>query len=104
MDKSLNFFWMLVLVSSSNLHAYEVKQTTFAFWDKPDVNLLYKLPKNIDANTKVLFIIHGQSRNADSYIEHWVDLVEGENVILVAPHFKRSDYRYFFLLETANSK
>jgi pimeloyl-ACP methyl ester carboxylesterase len=103
MNKSLNFFWMLVLVSSYSLHAYEVKQTTFAFWDKPDVNLLYKLPKNIDANTKVLFIIHGQSRNADSYIEHWIDLVEEENVILVAPHFKRSDYRYFFLLETANS-
>ena len=103
MNKSLNLFYILMLVFSSNLYAHEVKQTTFAFWDKPDVNLFYKLPKNINSNTKVLFIIHGQSRNADSYIDHWVSLAEEKNVILVAPHFKRSDYRYFFLLETANS-
>ena len=103
MNKSLNLFYILMLVFSSNLYTHEIKQTTFAFWDKPDVNLFYKLPKNINSNTKVLFIIHGQSRNADSYIDHWVSLAEEKNVILVAPHFKRSDYRYFFLLETANS-
>ena len=94
---------LLLIFFSVDLHAYEVKRTIFAFWDKPDVVLYYKLPQEINDDTKVLFIIHGQSRNVEDYINHWVSISEGKNVLLIAPEFKKADYKYFSLLETATS-
>ena len=95
---------LLLIFISVDLHAFEVKRTIFAFWDKPDVVLHYKLPQEINDDTKVLFIIHGQSRNASDYINHWVSISEDKNVLLIAPEFKKADYKYFFLLEIATSK
>ena len=94
---------LLLIFFSVDLHAFEVKRTIFAFWDKPDVVLHYKLPQEINDDTKVLFIIHGQSRNASDYINHWVSISEDKNVLLIAPEFKKADYKYFSLLETATS-
>ena len=94
---------LLLIFFSVDLHAFEVKRTIFAFWDKPDVVLHYKLPQEINDDTKVLFIIHGQSRNASEYINHWVSISEDKTVLLVAREFKKADYRYFSLLETATS-
>ena len=50
----------------------EIKQTTYAYWDKPDVQLFYITPKKIDKDTKLLFVIHGNSRNAEDYISAWL--------------------------------
>ena len=43
---------LLLIFFSVDLHAYEVKRTIFAFWDKPDVVLYYKLPQEINDDTK----------------------------------------------------
>ena len=39
----------------------------------------------------------------EDYINHWVSISEGKNVLLIAPEFKKADYKYFSLLETATS-
>lgn len=103
MQSILKFLYISIAVLPLNLIAYEVKQTVFAFWDKPDVVLHYKTPVEINNETKIIFIIHGQSRNVDSYINHWVGLVGDKNVLLIAPEFTKEDYRYFGLLQTATS-
>ena len=88
--------------SASYINAMEIKQTTYAYWGKPDVELFYITPKKIDKDTKLLFVIHGNSRNAEDYISAWLPYVKNKNVILVAPRFDKRNFRYFFLLESAN--
>ena len=101
MKNFVHLFLLLVLpiyVSSS-----EIKQVTFAYWDKPDVEIFYITPEEINEDTKVIFVIHGNSRNAEDYLGAWIPHVLNKNVIVAAPQFTTTDFRYFFLLEMAES-
>ena len=88
---------------SNFANALEIKKTTFAYWDKPDVEILYITPNAINEDTEVIFVIHGNSRNADDYLSAWIPLVQNKNVIIAAPNFDKKNFRYFFLLESAES-
>ena len=81
----LTFFLLFTPYGLGN----EVKSITFASWSKPDVELFYVLPKEINKDTKVLFIIHGNSRGAERYLKLWISSSKNKNVILVAPHFSK---------------
>ncbi|MDA7690740.1 hypothetical protein N8800_03725, partial [Gammaproteobacteria bacterium] len=96
-------FIFLLFTLTSYLNSSEIKQTTFAYWDKPDVEIFYLTPKKIDINTQILFVIHGNNRNAEDYISAWIPFIENKNIILVAPKFDKKNFRYFFLLESATS-
>ena len=101
MKNFVHLFLLLVLpiyVSSS-----EIKQVTFAYWDKPDVEIFYITPEEINEYTKVIFVIHGNTRNAEDYLSAWIPHVLNKNVIVAAPQFTKTDFRYFFLLEMAES-
>jgi pimeloyl-ACP methyl ester carboxylesterase len=94
---------LLLLVLPIYVNALEIKQTTFAYWDKPDVEIFYITPEKINKDTKVIFVIHGNSRNAEDYLSAWIPHVINKNVIVAAPQFRKIDFRYFFLLEMAES-
>jgi pimeloyl-ACP methyl ester carboxylesterase len=94
---------LLLLVLSIYVNAAEIKQTTFAYWNKPDVEIFYITPEKINKDTKVIFVIHGNSRNAEDYLSAWIPHVINKNVIVAAPQFRKIDFRYFFLLEMAES-
>ena len=96
-------FIFLLFTLTSYLNSSEIKQTTFAYWDKPDVEIFYLMPKKIDINTQILFVIHGNNRNAEDYISAWIPFIENKNIIVVAPKFDKKNFRYFFLLESATS-
>ena len=96
-------FIFLLFTLTSYLNSSEIKQTTFAYWDKPDVEIFYLTPKKIDINTQILFVIHGNNRNTEDYISAWIPFIENKNIILVAPKFDKKNFRYFFLLESATS-
>ena len=101
MKNFVQLFLLLVLpiyVSSS-----EIKQATFAYWDKPDVEIFYITPEEINEDTKVLFVIHGNSRNAEDYLSAWIPHIKNKNVIVAAPQFNKANFSNFFLLEMAES-
>ena len=100
--KSLLIIVCFVLLSNF-VNASEIKKTTFAYWAKPDVEILYITPNAINEDTEVIFVIHGNSRNADDYLSAWIPLVQNKNVIIAAPNFDKKNFRYFFLLESAES-
>lgn len=93
----------LLLVLSIYVSSSEIKQVTFAYWDKPDVEVFYITPEEINEDTKVIFVIHGNSRNAEDYLGAWIPYVLNKNVIVAAPQFTKTDFRYFFLLEMSES-
>ena len=102
--KKVRFFtFIFLIIFSKYAYSTEIKQTTFAFWDKPDVELFYLSPQEINQDTKVLFVIHGNSRNAMGYLEKWIPFVKNKNVVVVAPLFTKESYRYFALLQSASS-
>ena len=99
LKKSL--IYILFFFFSTEILSDNVQRVLYASWDKPDVEILYRLPKEIDENTKVIFIIHGNSRDVERYINLWLEPSKDKNVILVAPHFTRSNYSNFGTLQIA---
>jgi len=96
-------FLIISLFFSLNILSTDIKKVIYAAWNKPDVELLYKLPKEINKDTKVLFIIHGASRDVNKYLEAWIDDAENKNIILVAPHFTKDSFKYYSTLGLASS-
>ena len=96
-------FLIISLLFSLNILSTDIKKVIYAAWNKPDVELLYKLPKEINKDTKVLFIIHGASRDVYKYLEAWIDDAENKNIILVAPHFTKDSFKYYSTLGLASS-
>ena len=101
LKKSL--IYILFFFFSTEILSDNVQRVLYASWDKPDVEILYRLPKEINENTKVIFIIHGNSRDVERYINLWLEPSKDKNVILVAPHFTRSNYSNFGTLQIARS-
>ena len=65
---------------------------TFSLWSKPDIEIFYSLPVEIDEDTKVLFVIHGASRTAESYFTKWYEYTNNKNIILIAPKFDKAAF------------
>lgn len=93
----------LLLTCPVCISASEINQTTFAYWNKPDIEIYYISPDVIDENTKVIFVIHGNTRNAEDYLSEWRPYIANKNVIVVAPKFTKESFKYFALLEMAQS-
>ena len=88
-----------VLILSFELSARQIQKITFSYWEKPDINIFYSSPKSINANTKLLFLMHGGSRAAEKYINDWISFSKDRNVVLVAPEFSKKYYpEYAFLM------
>lgn len=103
MNIKKKLFYSLFLFFATELYSDVINKVIYASWDKPDVELLYSLPKEINENTKVLFIIHGNSRDAESSLKQWKEISINKNIILIAPHFVKSSYPNFWTLQMAKS-
>jgi hypothetical protein len=102
--KIINYtIYIFLVIFAYDLHAISINKVTYALWDKPDVEILYALPKKINENTKVIFIIHGASRDVEKYLNQWIQESQDKNVILVAPHFTKENYPYFATLGMTTS-
>ena len=100
----LSFFTFIFFISSSiNLYAAKLDKFTFTSWNKPDLDVFYHLPKTIDNDTKIFFVIHGNTRNADDYLKTWIRLTKDKNIAIFAPHFKRSLFVRFNTLQMSTS-
>ena len=91
----MNKILLTIIFLSFQLEASRViEKTIFSYWDKPDIDIFYSVPETISEETKILFIMHGDSRSAERYITDWLPLAENRNVVLIAPKFSKelSDY------------
>ena len=94
---------LTLIFMSFSIYGSSLDKFTFQNWSKPNLDVFYHLPDVIDENTKILFIVHGNSRNADDYLKVWIKLSEGKNVALFAPHFKRNSFISFNTLQMSTS-
>ena len=97
------FFSSLYFLLALPVFSSDIERVIFSDWEKPPINIFYKLPKEINNKTEILFIIHGNSRNADGYIEVWASLANNKNVILIAPEFIKSTFPNYNTLQMSSS-
>ena len=91
------------LLVSSIIHSKGMEKLVFSEWNKPEINIFYKLPNKITENTKIIFVIHGNSRNADGYLNVWMKLANKHNVLLIAPEFNRPSFPSYNTLMMSTS-
>lgn len=60
--------------------------------DNPAVRTFIFVPKSLSANTRVLLVMHGLSRTAESYIQSWEDWAKKNDYIAVAPLFDNENW------------
>ena len=56
------------------------------------IPVYYYLPEQVQKNTKVLFVLHGEQRNAEDYRNDWRKIyhnINNPNLIVLAPKFKQ---------------
>jgi hypothetical protein len=69
------------------INAHKVsKRKTIKVWT-------YKLQSWTDQD-KMLFVMHGGGRNADDYLNAWVELADEHNLFIIAPEFENKFSRY----------
>ena len=51
-------------------------------------------PQNWNDKDKIVFVMHGGGRNADDYLNAWVELADENNLLIVAPEFENKFSKY----------
>lgn len=64
----------------------------FSGWAGPQLPVWYHLPDRVDADTPVVFVLHGVRRDADRYRDEWADLARQHGFIVVVPEFSARDF------------
>lgn len=59
--------------------------------DRP-IRVWYHRPKGFERDGRIVFVIHGQGRNATDYRSVWVPLAEQGEFLLVCPEFSNEHY------------
>lgn len=52
----------------------------------------YYRPATAAADAPVLFVIHGVGRNAEEYLDDWIEFAARENFLLVVPEFSKTAF------------
>ena len=59
--KIFKFIFLISLAAFPKIiESSSINETTFAFWDKADVQLFYIKPDKVDKNTQFLFVSHNK--------------------------------------------
>ena len=98
------FLSILASYIAFDLSARQIQEVTFSYWNKPDINIFYSTPELINEKTKIIFLIHGDSRDAKKSINDWLQIARDRNVVLVAPKFSDDFYLEYSYLMISNEK
>ena len=100
----LKIYFVVALMFCQSLIARDVQETTYSYWANPDIQIYYSVPPTISKKTKIMFIIHGASRKAERNLNNWLPLLEGRDVVVIAPEFSKEFYNeYAYLMKTTKT-
>jgi tripeptide aminopeptidase len=80
---------LLITLGVVGLSDAEKKLTSFIFKSpgNTDVEVFYSRPPKMSARTKVLLVMAGRQRNADEYLESWIEWGAKNDYLVLAPRF-----------------
>lgn len=81
------------VVAGSDARQYAAAgRFVFTDWDGPALPVYYQLPERVDAETPVVFVMHGVNRDADRYRDEWAVYARRHGFIAVVPQFGNADF------------
>jgi predicted esterase len=71
-------------------------QVIYAYKDseRKSIKLWTYKPESWNDKDKIVFVMHGGGRNADDYLNAWIDLANKNNLLIVAPEFENKFSKY----------
>lgn len=72
--------------------ANRLSSFTFSSVDNPIVRTYLVVPSGLTEDSKMLFVMHGQSRNANDYCNYWRNWAIDRKILLVCPRFEDSKW------------
>lgn len=85
----VNAVWMMSAHASVPAGKH---QFSFSQWQGSPLEVWAYTPTGYNANSKVLFVMHGTNRDADRYRDEWAELAEAHNVLLIVPQFNQQNF------------
>lgn len=73
---------MVGIAEDKNLTSFNFKSA-----GNPDVKVFYSAPPNLSPKTKILIVMAGRQRDADNYLESWIDWSKRNDYLVLAPQF-----------------
>jgi len=61
--------------------------------DRKTIRVWSHMPDSWEDGDKVLFVMHGMSRNAKAYLDQWKQIAEQKNILVIAPEFHSKFYK-----------
>ncbi len=58
------------------------------------INVFFHMPKNFKPSSKILMVIPGAGRNADSYRDAWVEESEKYGILILCPMYREDQYTF----------
>lgn len=65
----------------------------FDAWDGPSFPVRMYVPQNVNADSPIVIVLHGQSRDAERYFQDWVKQADSHDLIIVTPEFTQESFR-----------
>jgi pimeloyl-ACP methyl ester carboxylesterase len=62
--------------------------------ERSPIEVFYHRPRSLTASSRVLLVIPGAGRNADSYRDAWVEASEAYSVLILSPRYPEADYDF----------
>lgn len=59
----------------------------FSAWPGPSIAVHTFAPENADRESPIVFVMHGQGRNASDYRDNWIAIANQRRTIIIAPEF-----------------
>ncbi|MBB5705150.1 hypothetical protein [Sphingopyxis panaciterrulae] len=74
------------------LFAEGVQRFTFRDWAGPAMPVWTYRSPDTPADAPVLFVFHGALRDADNYVDQWLDLARRYRIVLIVPEFSKKAF------------
>ncbi len=81
----------------SNSRRLPPGDSSFVFrnWSGPPLKVYAHLPQVVTTSTPIVFVMHGQNRNARTYRSDWSALADADNFILITPRFSKKKFHAY---------
>ena len=64
----------------------------FADWSGPPIPVRLFVPDAVDAETPIVIVMHGASRDAERYYENWRSEAAVHDFVVIVPYFSREHF------------
>jgi len=83
---------LLLLVLTAGTATAGEEQWQFDGWQGPAIEVRMFVPEGVTAETPIVMVMHGWSREAQRYFDDWRVLGAENDFIVVVPHFSVKDF------------